>query len=109
MDCWKKYGSPKIDNDKVRAAQPLIGAVYDLASAGGSLHIVLDDWNLGDAMVSYCRSLIENPPPDYPAEDMTPERKAAELACCAAFEAMTVEERASALLLFDYAEEFEKA
>lgn len=99
--CWKELGSPKIVNEKTISAQPLIDAVYEHHAAGGSLHIVLDDWNLGDSMVSHCRSITENPP-DYMKDDNpSAERKAAELACCSALENMTVEERASALAFYD--------
>jgi hypothetical protein len=115
--CWNDDGAPVIDNERVRAVQPLIAAVYEHSYAGGNLHIALDDNNLEDEDLEFCSKCIDgagvmplngstftahvrhnnekraNPDP--------PDQLAAERACCDALMAMTFEERVSALGLWD--------
>lgn len=113
--CWEESDKVQIDNEKVRAAVPLIEAVYDLACTGGNLHIVLDDWNVEDGNLDFCDQCIKGKgvmPLDgstFPAHlryneekrlnPDPPEQLAAERACCDAFMAMTEDERLSALAL----------
>jgi len=115
--CWEECEKPKIDNEKVRAAVPLIAAVYELACTGGNLHIVLDDWNIEDGNLEFCSQCINGAGvmplkgstvdahlrynEDKRANPDPPEQLAAERACCDAFMAMTEDERLSALALYD--------
>lgn len=48
--CWQEYGSPQIDNDKVREVARLVRVLYrDLdQTTGGMLHVQLDDFNIED-------------------------------------------------------------
>ncbi len=64
------------------------------------MHVVLDDWNLDDSTLALCKNYIEQP--DYLGNvDVTPERIGSERACANALEAMTEEERGSALAIYD--------
>lgn len=94
QSCWRESGSPKIDNQKVRDAQPLISDVYEFHGAGGSLHIVLDDSNIDDSDINFCLTSIAENKRGYPPEQIEAERK-----CGEHFLSMTVEERSSALAL----------
>lgn len=115
--CWEEAGKPQIDNEKVRAAVPLIAEVYGYSCVGGNLHIVLDDWNIEDGNLEFCSGCI-NGAGVMPLEDGAadchqryndekrknpdpPDQLAAERACCDAFMAMTEDERSSALALYD--------
>lgn len=89
MDCWNKYGAPKIVNSKTLGAQELIDEVYVHHAAGGGLHVLLDDWNL------HCVT------DRFESINDTPEQVEAELRCLRAFREMTEEERASALAIYD--------
>lgn len=88
IGCWREYGSPTIDNVTVRAAVCLIGAVYDApgGSVGGGLHCILDDYNIEDGFLAGGDQDLHN---DH------------ERACLAALRTMTLDERASALALYD--------
>ena len=114
--CWNEDGGTIIDNEKVRAVQPLIQAVYDCSCVGGNLHIVLDDTNLEDSNLEFCRYCIDHGgvmPPEkcnevherYQNEKRAnpdpPDQLAVERACCDALMAMTYDERVSALGLWD--------
>lgn len=57
--CWEEAGSPQIDNPQVREAERLISELYEIHSAGGDLHIVLDDWNVGDNHLDFCFNVID--------------------------------------------------
>jgi len=92
--CWNDDGAPQIDNERVRAVQPLIEAVYNFSCAGGNLHIALDDNNLDDGNLEFCSRRIDG------ASDPV-DQLAAERACCDALMTMTYEERVSALGLWD--------
>lgn len=111
--CWEDEGSPRIDNERVRGVQLLIEAVYDHNGVGGNLHIVLDDNNIEDGNLAFCLETIDrgghpedpNHSPWYTQSKLddpdSPEQLAAERACCVALQAMTYEERASAMGLWD--------
>lgn len=88
QDCWKEYGSPEIVNQKTTEAQPLIESVYDYHGAAGGLHVLLDDWNL-----EFVDERFHSP-------DDSPQQVQAEEECLRAFQAMTIEERASALAIY---------
>lgn len=89
MGCYvSEYGAPSAMHDSTADVVRLIGEVYAENSGGGGLHIVLDDWNLEDDHVQWC---IDN-------ADLTP----TELRCAELMQAMTLEERATALALRVY-------
>lgn len=100
--CWEKRGSPRLVTDKVKAAAELIDGVYEHHGCGGGLHIIVDDWNLCDGSVAFCEDYIEKP--EYRRnrnDEVSDERIEAERACLRALKAMTEDERASALALYD--------
>lgn len=108
--CWEEAGAHRILNDKVRAVQALIDAVYVFSCVGGNLHIVLDDDNLEDSSLDFCAAQIaaggyRRPPAHIamlgPHEADSPEQLAVEQACLEALRAMTMEERISALGLWN--------
>jgi hypothetical protein len=90
-------GSPSIINVKTLGVQPLISAVYDAASAGGRLHIALDDWNLDDGSLSFCDKLMHSPPGDEETAEMISDQAS----CLVALQQMTEDERVSALAIFE--------
>lgn len=79
--CWDSEGNPQPDAVS-SAAVPLVEAVYGESRFGGNLHIILDDWNIEDDDLAYCRGL-----------ELTP----AEDDCLTAFEAMSQKQRAACL------------
>lgn len=98
MECWNNLGSPKIVNEKTKAAVPLIAGVYEFSCSGAGLHIILDDWNIDDSSIAFCEHYIENERGTRSQEQLDAER-----ACLKAFKEMTLEERASALAMYgDY-------
>jgi hypothetical protein len=95
---YEEYGRPSIVNAKTLAAAALVCKVYEFSCGGGNLHIVLDDWNLEDDNIEFCSRQIANG--GYEGRDSA-EELAVERECCDAFAAMTMDERASALALYD--------
>lgn len=91
QQCWNEYGSPRIDTPAVRKAAELIARVYEFNAVGGGLHVVVDDFNIEDG------DLKER----YSWDEETPEQVAVENECLAALRALSLEERASALALYD--------
>ena len=85
QDCYAAYNNP-LPGPAAIAVQPLIAAVYEHNSAGGNLHIVLEDWNLEDSLIARC----------VRTDDVTE----AELACAQALISMPLEQRAAALALY---------
>lgn len=85
FNCYQEYGSPAIDTPQVRHAAACIAKVYDeVSDVGGNLHCAIDDWNLDDL--------------EYILEyDLEPQERE----CYDSLAALTVDERASALGLFD--------
>lgn len=76
------------DEEAVEFAARLVPLVYYFNSGGGNLHIVLDDRNLGDGSLAFCRQFIaENP------LESSPLQLACELACLTAFEGLNEDER----------------
>lgn len=92
--CWEEAGSPTIINERVIKAVDTVKALYEVHGAGGGMHIVTDDWNCEDDNVKWCREYIMygelekyfKRPPDK-----------VEIDCLEAFEALTEDERYSAL------------
>ncbi len=115
--CWSEAGNPQIDTPAVRAAAKAVAEVYEHCSSGGNLHIVLDDWNVEDDNLEFCSSCIDgsgvmplgNDPADFHihyndekrVNPDPPDQLAAERRCCDLFMALTEDERASALALYD--------
>ena len=101
MECWEVYGSPKIVSGKTESCARAIGNVYSHHEAGGALHVIIDDWNLQDAFVNECKEDIEKTEyrndPDDPVPD---DRLEAERECVRQLEAMSEEERASAMAIY---------
>jgi hypothetical protein len=84
--CWEEYGECVIDSPSIRAAAAAMDAVYEFHCAGGNLHIVLDDWNLEDESLEFCRKEISGGGywnPNAPL-DGTPTRLAGATCCRAA-------------------------
>ena len=88
--CWEEYGKPQIDNEKVREAVEWVREVYEYHSAGGGLHIILDDFNIEDEHIELCDKWIREHGAGPGEEE-----------CLALFKTMTMDERASALALED--------
>lgn len=83
-DCYKKYEFVPV-TPAIEAAADAIGEVYEESSAGGRLHVAIDDWNLGDDVLAYCGNEVETP---------------AERACWEKLSGLTERERATALALY---------
>lgn len=96
MSCWAERGSPEIINKSTVKAAQLIEGVYDHHGAGGSLHIVLDDWNLSDASLDYCETEISRNEGRVESRRTHAERK-----CLEALKKLTEPERASALAIYE--------
>lgn len=90
--CWAEAGSPKIDNEKTRAAAAAIDRVYEFSGAGGNLHIVVDDWNLEDSSLEWCKV-------NAIVSEQDDEKREAEMACYTALRELTEEERYSAMAI----------
>ena len=91
MNCYAEAGAPRIVNEATLRAAKLVAELYatDYGGCGGNMHIVTDDWNLEDDNVAFCAACAA-------ADGTLLEREIA-----AAFVAMTEDERASALALWD--------
>ena len=111
--CYEDWGEPRIDTPAVRAARDAAKAVYDFSCVGGNLHIVLDDFNVGDGHLEFCREQIEaggyhscecRPGQrDHECIDCcSPEQLAAELTCYRLFKVLSEDERLSALGFDNY-------
>lgn len=98
--CYEGYGSPVVRNEKVTKAVELIEDIYsqENCGAGGLAHIVVDDWNLDDSSINFCLGEC--------ARDIVNERvgRDGRLACIGLlnqFKSMTIEERCTALAIYD--------
>ena len=114
--CWTEAGKPQIDTPAVRAAAAAVAEVYEHSCVGGNLHIVLDDWNIEDDNLEFCRGCIEGKgampgieegSPHWAfnerrrANPDPPEQLAAEQKCYELFKALSLDERSAALALRD--------
>lgn len=96
--CWVEAGSPMISSPEIKNAASLAHKVYMFHCTGGGLHIVLDDYNLDDDSVAWCRSYLEERGEDTHWSD---ESYTAQMECLVAFEGLTEHERYAALALSD--------
>jgi hypothetical protein len=96
--CYEEMGSPKIVNDATTLAARLIDRVYDFSGAGGNAHVVLDDWNLEDNDIRWCltEGLAMGAAFGDSKEQMNEER-----ACLEALLALSKDERASAMAIYE--------
>ena len=95
--CYEAHGKPEIQNERTLRAAVLVEAVYAFAPAGGHCHIVLDDFNIEDDHIDFCINEITS----EPREMYTTGEIDIQLACMESFRAMTLEERASALAIYE--------
>ena len=56
--CWTEMGKPSNVTPAAIEAAGLAKRLYELDASGADLHIVLDDWNLADENVAFCRSQL---------------------------------------------------
>lgn len=96
ITCYRDYGSPKVINKKTKALKDVISALYEVHPTGGYLHIVLDDWNLEDGSIEHCINDLNANKFDVSKLERRLTRTCADLLMSA-----TVDERASALAMFD--------
>ena len=89
-----RYNEAKVDTPAVREAIALIAEVYLHSDVGGGLHVVVDDWNLEDHHIASLLVAVEG-------THIFDSQGAAEVACAKALLAMSLEERATALALFE--------
>lgn len=95
-NCWIEEGSPKIYNERISRVVECVRRVYAIHGAGGSLHAVLDDWNLSDGDIDWCEKYAIEAHDGYdPAYEV--DRYEAETDCIAALRAISEEERYAAL------------
>jgi len=95
--CYEEYNCPAIINDKTKTAAKLVEKVYELNEAGGSCHIVIDDFNIEDCHIQWC--LDEGLKTNIHEHDKT--ELAIERELLDTFLSMTIEERASALAIYE--------
>ena len=93
-ECWEdKYSKAAIVNGRTKEMSQRIKRLYERpgCGCGGTLHIVLDDWNLDDNSINFC------------IEDMKPDEHAykVEMRLARALLDMLPQERASALAIKD--------
>lgn len=84
--CYQELGSPVDVTPDVMVALQLIKAVYSMNAVGGNLHCQLDDWNLQDSMFE---------------ERYAANLNFVELACFNKMKELTVNQRATALAMYD--------
>lgn len=101
IQCHKKYGSPKILNDKIKQCAKFISDLYDYHCCGGHLHIVVDDWNLEDNFLDSCKKDIDKNEYNYCKEQLHIENLIYTL-----MKNMTIDERASMMAYSGYGENF---
>jgi hypothetical protein len=85
--CWEtEYGKADVLSGTVLRAVALIDAIYKVqSSCGGSMHCILEDWNL---------DCFDEHPDDM---ELTPEERA----CYDFMAGLTIAERASALARYE--------
>lgn len=95
QSCYDKWGRPTEWNDEISRAVDLVETIYQWHPAGGLLHIVLDDWNIGDEKVAWVESYVAQEAGGWEEEE--PEMVAATRELLPLLKAMSVAERASTL------------
>lgn len=95
--CYEEEGSPRIINDQTRHAAEQIRAVFDINHVGGNCHNVVDDFNVDDDTILWClnEGLRIN------IHQHTPDELKVEKECLEGLLELTVDERASALALYE--------
>lgn len=81
VGCWEEEGSPSIVNERVVATAELLKRCHSY----GACHIVVEDWNLEDEHIEHCLS--------------EPQIDADEIAAMNALQALSLEERYSAMAI----------
>ncbi len=94
--CWSEAGHPATLNANVQSAAAYCSQLYDLDSVGGHAHIVSDDWNLEDEHVDFCIEACKNN-----TNNKTTKQRIIENEFLQIMKKLTIEERASALALFE--------
>jgi len=96
--CYENADSPKVVNDKTKAAAQLVNDLYDTedGGVGGYGHIVFDDWNLDDGDIDFCLKAANNN--EY-SSHLCEETRRASIKALEAFKALTEDERYSALAI----------
>jgi hypothetical protein len=56
--CWDGYGRPAHTSPRIERAAELTRELYRYLPVGGPLHIVVDDWNLGERSIRFCQAEI---------------------------------------------------
>ena len=84
----------------------MVAQVYESASTGGWLHIVLDDWNVDDRCLDYCErdlAKAEAKPYDPDGDEAWPwshpDSLKVQRECLVAFRGLSEDERYSALAM----------
>jgi len=90
--CWLEYGAPQDAGRHGAEAIQAISDVYKQNPSGGNLHIVIDDWNLENDHIRFCRD--KAPSPNDPLTY-------AEQRCASVLLEMTESERAAALAKYE--------
>jgi hypothetical protein len=107
--CWQETNLKEpIDNERTRHVASLIAQIYAYSLAGGTCHIVLDDWNLEDHSIEWVLNYLDGKDEDgtplkYPTTS-TAEQQIIERQCMLAMKALTLDERASALRMYEVAD-----
>lgn len=101
-ECWGDSEQARIDNERVRAVAVMIAQIYENHCTGGMLHIVLDDWNIEDHDIHWCLdvAMIEAANGGI-GDDIHPDDLALMRRCGEAMLALTEDERASAIALYE--------
>lgn len=94
MGCWETAGKPSVINPKTIEAAKLIDDVYEETHAGGYLHVAVDDWNLEDHSLAFCKNCVEENSEAYTEESIEAQTK-----CLNALTLLTTEERYSAMAI----------
>lgn len=103
QNCWTEYGSPSEITPAIRLTAAIIGELYEISSVGGNLHIVINDWNLDDSSVEWCKDRVlrikKGIMEKY--DDTDPEQLEIESRIINLLLPMTVSERGAVLALVD--------
>lgn len=95
--CYEELGKPKVKTEKVLAVVSLIEYIYSYSDTGGNAHVILDDWNLEDEYIMRCIdvALVEN------IYESSKTQLEIEKQCLEKFLSLSMDERASALAIFE--------
>lgn len=98
INCWTESEYKTVINDRVKEAARLIEELYltENGSVGGYGHVVFDDWNLDCAA-----SCLDDAEKAIYKEHLCEETRQASIAALKAFQALSEDERASALALYE--------